>query len=126
MIYPTTDQVVAMHDRILFEGELSGMAGDKSIDGALARVENRLAYGLLADPFDLAAACAEAIAQGHCFNDGNKRTAYRVMLVTLAMNGVDLVHNTEDIGDRVVLLAQRKLEAGDLAAWLRDRVTASA
>ena len=126
MIYPTADQVVAMHDRVLFEGELAGMAGDKSIDGTLARVENRLAYGMLTDPFDLAAACAEAVAQGHCFNDGNKRTAYRVMPVTLAMNGIDLVHGTKDIGDRIVLLAQRKLDPADLAAWLRERATASA
>ena len=30
------------------------------LESALARVENRLAYGMIADAFDLAAACAEA------------------------------------------------------------------
>ena len=79
MIFPTTDQVVAIHDQVLFGGEPRGMAGDESPDGAMARVENRLACGLLADPFDLAAAVAGAIPQAHCFNDGNKRTAYRPM-----------------------------------------------
>ena len=74
----TPAYVEAIHDAVLNPGELTGAAGDKSLDGALARVDNRLAYGLIVDAFDLAAAYAVAIAQGHCFNDGNKRTAFRV------------------------------------------------
>ncbi len=63
---------------MLNPGELTGRARDKSLEGALARVDNRLAYGLIVDVFDLAAATAVAIAQGHCFNDANKRTAHPV------------------------------------------------
>ena len=126
MILLTTDVVLAIHDRVLNEGELQGMAGDKSLDGAMGRVGNRVAYGVVDDPFALAAAYAEAISQGHCFADGNKRTAYEAMAVCLEINGYLLDFQPADIGDRIVLLAQRKLEAGDLAAWLRDRVTASA
>lgn len=76
-----------IHDAVLNPGELSGRAQDESLDGALARVENRLAYGMIADMFDLAAAYAMAIAQGHCFNDANMRTAYRTMVAVLDMNG---------------------------------------
>jgi len=57
--------VEAIHDEVLNPGEVPGRAGDKSLEGALARVENRLAYGLIADPFDLAVAYAVAIATGH-------------------------------------------------------------
>ncbi|MEO8529989.1 MAG: type II toxin-antitoxin system death-on-curing family toxin, partial [Deltaproteobacteria bacterium] len=79
----TADMVEAIHDEVLNPGELPGLAGDKSLDGALARVENRIVYGLMGDAWDVAAAYAVAVAQGHCFNDGNKRTAFRVMQVFL-------------------------------------------
>ena len=64
--------VVAIHDEVLNPGELAGLAQDKSLEAALSRVDNRLAYGMIADVFDLASAYAMAIARGHCFNDGNK------------------------------------------------------
>jgi death-on-curing protein len=119
MILLTADLVLAIHDEVLNPGELRGLAGDKSLDGALARVDNRLAYGMVVDPFDLAAAYAEAIAQGHCFNDGNKRTAFRAMHMALWLNGFALEFDTVTVGDKIILLAQRKLAAGDLAEWLR-------
>jgi death-on-curing protein len=118
--------VIALHDAGMNPGELQGIAGDKSIEAMLARVENRLAYGILADAYDLAAAYAEAVSQGHCFNDGNKRTAFRAMHAILRMNGVETPDGIEETGDRIILLAQRKLDAADLAAWLRQHATATA
>ena len=115
----TVDVVVAVHDSILNPGELRGLAGDKSLEGALSRVDNRLAYGLIVDIFDLAAAYAEAIAQGHCFNDGNKRTAHQCMDLCLTLNGVELIWRGVEVADRIIALAQRQLAAGDLADWLR-------
>ena len=88
LIVLSLETVLKIHGEVLNPGELQGLAGDKSLDVALARVENRLVYGLLADGFDLSAAYAVAIAQGHCFNDGNKRTAYRVMLTCLDLHGI--------------------------------------
>lgn len=117
----TTEMVVAIHDVVLNPGELQGMAGDKSIDGALARVENRLAYGLIEDVFDLAGAYAEAISQGHCFNDGNKRTAHQTMDVVLALHGIEIEWTAEDVGDRIIALAQGRVDAMDMAAWLRSK-----
>ena len=85
-----------------------------------------MAYGVVDDPFALAAAYAEAISQGHCFADGNKRTAYEAMAVCLEVNGYALEFSPADIGDRIILLAQSKPEPNDLAGWLRERATASA
>ena len=113
------EQVIAIHDAVLNPGDLQGLAQDKSLDGALARVDHRLAYGLIADVFDLAAAYAEAIAQGHCFNDANKRTAFRVMHLCLHMNGARIPLEEEVIGPRIIALAQGALPAEDLAGWLR-------
>lgn len=113
------DLVELIHDEVLNPGELAGRAGDKSLEGALSRVDNRLAYGLVDDAFTLAAFYAEAIAQGHCFNDGNKRTAFRSMYAVLALNGINISFETEAIADRIILLGQGKLGAESLAEWLR-------
>lgn len=113
--------VEAIHDAVLNPGELAGGAGDKPLDGALARVDNRPAYGLIVDVFDLAAAYAIAIAQGHCFNDGNKRTAFRAMQVVLDLNGVDPDWDTEETGQWIIRAARRRTGEAELADWLRGR-----
>ena len=109
----------AIHDEVLNPGELQGRALDKSLEGALARVDNRLAYCMIADAYDLAAAYAIAISQGHCFNDGNKRTAYRAMQTCLDLNGLPFPTNEAEIGPVIIRAAQRLLDEGELAHWLR-------
>ena len=116
----SADQVVAIHDAVLNPGELPGLARDKSIDAAVARVENRIAYGMFEDVFDVAAAYAEAISQGHCFNDGNKRTAFRTMHLCLVLNGYAIPLDEDDVGPRIIDLAQGRSAAEDMAAWLRE------
>jgi death on curing protein len=113
--------VIALHDAALNRGELQGLARDKSLDGALARVENRLVYGLIEDIFSLAASYAAAVSQGHCFNDGNKRTAFEVMNFCLEENGIVIDFPDTDIGDLIIRLAQRQIDDGHLADWLRER-----
>lgn len=113
--------VEAIHDAVLNPGELPGLALDKSLEGALARVDNRLAYGLIGDVFELAAAYAVAISQGHCFNDGNKRTAHQCMDVCLDLNGIQIDWTSEDVGQAIIRTAQRLLDEGELAQWLRLR-----
>ncbi len=116
-----TGLVEEVHDAVLNPGELPGRARDKSLEGALARVENRLAYGMIEDVFDLAAAYAAALAQGHCFNDGNKRTAFRVMDAALVLNGQQFDWNTEELGQIIIRVAQGRIDEGALADWLRGR-----
>lgn len=115
------DMVEALHGSVLNPGEIPGRARDKSLESALARVDNRLAYGMIADVFDLAAAYAVVVARGHCFNDGNKRTAFRAMNAALALNGIRMRFDTEEIGQIIIRCAQGKMDDGDLADWLRDR-----
>ena len=117
----STELVEAIHDAVLNPGELTGRAQDKSLDAALARVENRIAYGMIADAFDLAAAYAMAISRGHCFNDANKRTAFRAMQISLELHGISLDWTAEDVGPMIIRCAQGLVEDGDLAEWLRER-----
>jgi death on curing protein len=117
----SAELVGLIHDQVLNPGELSGRARDKSLEGALARVENRLAYDMIGDAYDLAAAYAVAIAQGHCFNDANKRTAHQAMDVCLDLNGVQITWTATEIGPVIIRAAQRLLDEGELAEWLRQR-----
>ena len=117
----SAELVERIHDHVLNPGELPGRARDKSLEGALARVDNRLTYGMIADAFDLAAAYAIAIAQGRFFTDGNKRTAHQAMDVCLALNGVKTSFATEDIGPTIIRAARRLMDEGELAEWLRQR-----
>ncbi|MDB5664510.1 type II toxin-antitoxin system death-on-curing family toxin [Cypionkella sp.] len=111
--------VEAIHDAVLNPGELQGRALNKSLEGALARVDNRLAYGMIDDAFALAAAYAIAICQGHCFNDANKRTAHQSMDVCLDLNGVQITWTALEIGPVIIRAAQGLLDEGELAHWLR-------
>jgi death-on-curing protein len=115
----SVDHIIAIHDEVLELNELQGMAGDKSLEGALSRVDNRLMYGLIDDIYSLAASYAAAISQAHCFNDGNKRTAFQTMDLILDLNGINVTWDVEEVGQKIVLLSQSKLDEVDLAQWLR-------
>lgn len=116
----SAELVEGIHDRVLNPGELPGRALNKSLEGALARVENRLAYGMIDDVFDLAAAYAIAIAQDH-FHDANLRTAHRSMDVCLVLNGIGINWTAEEVGAVIIRAAQGLLDEGELALWLRQR-----
>ena len=115
----SVDHIIAIHDEVLEINELQGLAGDKSLEGALSRVDNRLTYGLIDDIYSLAASYATAISQAHCFNDGNKRTAFQVLELVLDLNGIQVIWDVEAVGQKIVLLSQSKLDEADLAQWLR-------
>lgn len=84
-------------------------------------MENRPAYGMTEDVFDLAAANAMAILRGQSFNDANKRTAHQTMDVRRDLNGCEIDWEAEDVGGMIVRCAQGLVEDGDLAEWLRER-----
>ena len=63
------------------------------------------------------------LSQAHCFNDGNKRTAFQVMDVVLDLNEVQMAWDTEVVGQKMVLLAESKLGDEMLAQWLRQDVS---
>jgi death-on-curing protein len=117
----SAELVEAIHDEVLNPRELAGRARDKSLEAALARVDNRLAYGMIGDVFDLAASYAMAIARGHCFNDANKRTAFRSMQVCLHLNGVALPWVADEVGPLIVRCARGDVDEAALAEWLRER-----
>ena len=89
MIWVSAQEVIAFHDRILqrFPG-VAGMSDPGRAEALIYRVQNRKHYEGITDVFELAATYWVAIARGHIFNDGNKRTAFFVTMTFLYRNGI--------------------------------------
>ncbi len=120
MRYITAEQVVAIHELVILSHELQGMADNRPVEAVIGRIENRLAYGLIVDVYDLAACYACFIAVGHCFHDANKRTAHTAMQLILKLNGTQLDYDVRSIGDMIIKAAQGIIEEMELAAYLRS------
>jgi death-on-curing protein len=111
-------EVVQIHDLILMdEGGLPGHHGVNALEGALARVINRIQYAQMDDVFEIAAMYAVAIARGHVFNDGNKRTALVSALTYLDTEGVAM-QRSDQLEEIMVDVAQGLLDEGELAEIL--------
>ena len=112
--------LLTIHGQVIEANELAGQLGGRSLGTAIARAQNRIAYGQIADEYDLAAAYAVALAVGHFFIDANKRTAYRAMAACLEINGIDIDFNAEEIGDIIIKVAQGQIDEMWLADHLRS------
>jgi len=111
-------EVIAIHDLIIAGG--GGLAGDhglNAVEGALSRVMNHIAYAGMDDVFEIAAMYAVAIARGHVFNDGNKRTALVSALTYLDREGV-AVRQTMQLEAVMLDVAQGVLDEKGLAEIL--------
>ena len=115
---------LAIHDRQLAEhGGADGVRDQGLLDSALARPQQRHAYGDPApDLADLAASLAGGIARNHPFVDGNKRTAHVCYRVFLALNGVEISASDEDKYVMMLELAEGSLDEAGFADWLRSHI----
>ena len=115
----TVEEIIVLHDAVLNPGELSGMAQGASLEGALARVEFRVQYGMIQDAYDLAAMCAVAISRAHAFRDANKRTAHVALEFVLLSYDIQIQFDTTTVGDIIIQTAQGQLDEVELTDWLR-------
>lgn len=119
---------LAIHDRQLAEhGGSTGVRDEGMLESALARPQQRYAYG---DPppdlVELAASLAFGLARNHPFVDGNKRTAHVCYRVFLALNDAELLATDEDKYLAMLQLAEGSLDEAGFAAWLRPRIVLKA
>ena len=119
-VWIEVDLVYAIHDRQLAEhGGPVGVRDAGALESALARARNRWTYGET-DMCALAAAYAYGMARNHPFSDGNKRTAWVLARLFLALNGVKIAFTPEDAIQTVLRLAGGDLGEEALAQWFRD------
>ena len=114
------DQVLMLHDELLREtGGAEGLRDEGLLDSALnapfqsfgetdvfpslQQKGARLGYGLICN---------------HAFVDGNKRIGTHVMLVFLALNGIELEYTQEGLSDMVLGVASGELQFEDMVKWI--------
>jgi len=115
------ERVYQIHEDILSESAgLSGICPDKSLESALHRVINHAVYDDLHDLFEIAALYGESIAQGHIFNDANKRTSLISMYVFLELNGYILNISDDEAADTMVMIAEKQITRKKIAEWLEN------
>lgn len=121
-VWLAVEDALAIHDRQLAEhGGGTGVRDVGLLESALARPRNHWAYGKI-DPAVLAASYAFGIARNHPFVDGNKRTAWVVARLFLALNGHMLTFTAEAAIAVVLALAAGDLTEEELADWFRTRL----
>lgn len=119
---------LAIHDRQLAEhGGSTGVRDEGMLESALARPQQRYAYG---DPppdlADLAASLAFGLARNHPFVDGNKRTAAVACEVFILLNDGSLEAEDHELYPVYLQLAEGSLDEAGFAAWLRPRIVLKA
>ena len=105
--FPTVFFVEALHDKVLKEsGGREGILKPDLLESALEKpvvsVGGEDAYPTL---FSKVSAIGHSIAHGHVFQDGNKRSAVEVMIITLSWNGFKRRPNQTAIETTILLVA---------------------
>lgn len=123
MKWISASEIVIFHDRILqlYPG-VEGMPDTGRAEAIIHRVHNLVHYEGVHDVFDLAAGYWVAIARGHIFNDGNKRTAFFTTMAFLKRNGVLIRDEGKTLEDLAVQAATGELTPVQLAQSLRQLV----
>lgn len=121
-IWLDASDALAVHDRQLAEhGGGTGVRDKGMLESALGRPIDQWHYHE-DDPASLAAAYAFGVARNHPFIDGNKRTAWVLARLFLALNGHKLVFTASDAIATVLALAAGELAEHELADWFRTRL----
>ena len=120
-IWLSVKNVVDLHGEQLkiFGGPL-GLRDQGLLESALGRPLNRWSYGER-DLAALAASYAFGIAKKHPLVDGNKRTAFAVLMVFLRLNGVPFAPEPGEVTAAILALAAGEIGEADLALWIRHR-----
>ncbi len=122
-IFLDREVVLAIHEEQLAQhGGGVGVRDEGLLDSALARPVNRSAYDPDADCASLAAEYAFGLAKNHPFIDGNKRTAFVAMALSLVVNGFQLIASDEDALVTMLQLAAGEIGEEAFADWIRRNI----
>ena len=115
-------QVLALHSDLIREfGGTEGIRDEGLLESALAApfqtFDGEQAYPSLQAK---AARLGFGLVSNHPFVDGNKRTGAHVMLVFLALNGVELCYEQQELIDAFLSVASGGSDWRDLQRWILE------
>ena len=120
MIRLSKTQILLLHEQLIAEtGGSSGLREEGMLDSALNAPFQTFggedAYPSLQQK---AARLCFGLVKNHPFVDGNKRIGAHVMLVFLALNGIELQYTQTELSDDILQLAAGTIQSSDLLDWI--------
>ena len=116
----TKRQVLLLHEQLLQEfGGTAGIRDDGLLESALAAPFQTFGgQSLYPSVQAKAAQLGFGLVCNHPFVDGNKRIGAHVMLVFLALNGIELSYTQQELIDIIFAVAADRANNTDLLQWI--------
>lgn len=111
-------------DLVTLTGENHAIISPTNLEGALARPLHGFA-GVEVFPTlpQKAGALLDGLAQGHAFEQGNKRTAWNASVTFLGINSLQLQYVPDDEAAEFVLdVVEHRRDAQSAALWFVDHI----
>ena len=120
MIRLSKPQILLLHEQLVAEtGGSSGLRDEGMLDSALNTPFQTFAgKNVYPSLQQKAARLCFGLVKNHPFVDGNKRIGAHVMLVFLALNGIELQHTQTELSEVILQLAAGTLQSTDLLDWI--------
>ena len=118
------NDVLKIHNVLIEKfGGSKGIRDKKSLDSAVNRpyatFDKKYLYPT---PTDKAAAIIESIIINHPFVDGNKRTGYVLMRLTLIKYGKDINASQDDKYKFVIGISKGEIRLPQIKEWIKQRL----
>ena len=118
------DQAIGIHQVIIEKfGGASGIKDRGALEAALNRPYATFDQkDLYPSPVEKAAAILESILINHPFIDGNKRTGYVLMRLTLMEGGLDIKASQKEKYEFVIQVSEGKLDISKIKNWIASHI----
>jgi len=118
----TKEQILALHCELITEfGGINGLRDEGLFDSAISSpfqsFDGQQIYPTVQQK---AARIGFGLIMNHPFFDGNKRTGTHVMLLMLAMNGVELEYSQKKLYEIILQIASGEASFEQLLNWVFD------
>lgn len=120
MIRLSKSQIFLLYEQLVAEtAGSSGLRNEGMLDSALnAPFQTFDGEDVYPSLQQKAARLCFGLVKNHPFVDGNKRIGVHVMLVFLALNGIELQHTQTELSDVILQLAAGTIQSSDLLDWI--------
>ena len=116
------NQVTALHSALIREfGGIDGIRDEGLLESALAAPFQTFGGEPVYPSLQAKAAqLGFGLIRNHPFVDGNKRIGAHTMLVFLAVNGIELCYEQQELIDTVLSVASGQTDRQGLLQWILD------
>ncbi|MBQ1521520.1 MAG: type II toxin-antitoxin system death-on-curing family toxin [Erysipelotrichaceae bacterium] len=124
MIVLSKEQVILLHEELIIEtGGSPGLKDEGMLESALAAPFQTFdGQELFPSIYQKAARLGYGLASNHAFIDGNKRIGAHVMLVFLALNGIGLEYEQDELSDLFMKIAEGSLGYPEILLWVIQHI----